>query len=115
MHSKKLSDDLSIAAQISVSDIAAIKAAGFQAIICNRPDGEMFGQPRYRDIEAAATAAGLAIRHQPISPGRMTDADAAAFAASLRELPKPVLAFCASGNRAGSLWAQAQAKGLVSV
>ncbi len=112
MHSKKLSDDLSIAAQISVHDIAAIKTAGFHAIICNRPDGEMFGQPKFRDIEAAATAAGLAIRHQPISPGQLTDADAATFATHLRELPKPILAYCASGNRSGSLWAQAQAKGL---
>ena len=113
MQSKKLSQDLSVAAQISVRDIEAIKAAGFRAIICNRPDGEMFGQPKFCDIEAAATAAGLAIRHQPISPGRMTDGDAAIFAASLRELPKPILAFCASGNRSGTLWAQAQAMGLV--
>ena len=111
MQPKKLTADLSITAQIAPADIAAIKAAGFQSIICNRPDGEaLFGQPAFREIEAAAKAAGLSIRYQPINPGRMSESDAAAFAASLRELPKPILAYCRTGTRSGALWSLCQAK-----
>ena len=114
MNIRKLSPDLSVTSQISVQDVTAVKAANFRAIICNRPDGEMFGQPKFRDIAAAAEAAGLEIRHQPVTPGRITSGDVETFAAALRELPKPVLAFCASGNRSGTLWTQARAQGLVS-
>lgn len=114
MNVKKLSPDLSVTSQISIQDIATIKAANFCAIICNRPDGELLGQPKFRDIEAAAKAAGLEIRYQPITPGNISAGDVETFAVALRELPKPVLAFCASGNRAGTLWTKAQAQGLVS-
>lgn len=114
MNISRLSSDLSISSQISIQDIATVKAANFRAIICNRPDGESLGQPEFRDIEAAAKAAGLEIRFQPITPGKISAGDVETFAAALRDLPKPVLAFCASGNRAGTLWTQAQAQGLVS-
>ena len=115
MHPKKLTGDLSVAAQISPSDIAAIKAAGFQSIICNGPDGEaFFGQPSFKDIEVAAKSAGLSISYQPIHPGRMTESDAVAFAGSLRELPKPVLAFCRTGTRSAALWSQVRAMGLIA-
>lgn len=114
MNIRKLTHDLSLTSQISVEDVEHVKAAGFRAIICNRPDGEMLGQPKFRDIEAAAMTEGLFIVHQPVTPGRITAQDVAAFAAALTELPKPVLAFCASGNRCGTLWKEAQAQGLVT-
>lgn len=56
MHFNKLSDDLSVSPQIVPAKMAAIKAAGYKSIICNRPDGE---QPTFSQIEAAAKAAGL--------------------------------------------------------
>ena len=115
MQPKQLTNDLSISAQITVTDIAAIKSAGFKSIICNRPDGEaFFGQSAFKDIEAAAKAAGLAVSYQPIVPGRMTESDAVAFAGSLRTLPKPILAYCRTGTRSATLWSQVQAKGLVT-
>ena len=113
---KKLTIDLSITSQITANDIAAIKAAGFEAIICNRPDGEaLFGQPAFKDIEAAAKAAGLTVSYQPIHPGRMTESDAVVFAGSLRASPKPILAYCRTGTRSAALWLQVQAKGPASV
>jgi len=109
MQPRKLTDDLSITAQISPADIAAIKAAGFKSVICNRPDGEaLFGQPSFKEIEAAARAAGLSASYQPIHPGRMTESDVTAFAASLGDMPKPVLAYCRTGTRSAALWSQAQ-------
>ena len=40
MDIRKITDELSVAPQIGASDIAAIVAAGFRSVICNRPDGE---------------------------------------------------------------------------
>ena len=113
MQPKKLTEDLFVSGQIAPSDIAALKAAGFKSIICNRPDGEaLFGQPSFKEIEAAAKEAGLSARHQPIYLGRMTESDVNDFAGSLRELPKPILAFCRTGMRSATLWSQVQAMGL---
>lgn len=43
--------------------MAAIRDAGFRAILCNRPDGEGHDQPNFDAIEAAVSlqAAGKAI------------------------------------------------------
>ncbi|MFA5902050.1 MAG: TIGR01244 family sulfur transferase, partial [Hyphomicrobium sp.] len=110
MEVKTLSDEISVSPQIAVADIANIKAAGYRAIVCHRPDGEAPDQPLYREIEEAAKAAGIEVRYQPVTPGMITDEDAAAFAGLMKELPKPVLAFCRTGTRSTSLWALVQAK-----
>jgi len=60
MEFKRLTDDLSISPQIAVKDVAAIRAAGYRAIICNRPDGEGPDQPTFVEIEAAAREQGIA-------------------------------------------------------
>lgn len=104
MESKKLTDELSVASQIAVGDVAAIKAQGFRSIVCHRPDGEAPDQPPFSEIEQAAEAAGLTVRHQPVVPGKISVGDVEAFAALLQELPKPVLAFCRTGARSTSLW-----------
>ncbi len=107
MQAKQLSPDLSVSPEITAADIPAIKAAGFKSIICNRPDGEAAGQPPFSAIEASAKAAGLAIRHQPVVPGRISESDVAAFSTLIQELPKPIFAFCRSGSRSSTLWSRA--------
>ena len=102
MDIRKVTDELSVAPQIGAADVAAAAAAGFRSIICNRPDGEAPDQTAYADIEAAATAAGLAIRYQPVRT--VSQQDAADFAQACAELPKPVLAYCRSGTRCITLW-----------
>ena len=62
---RHVTDELSVAPQISVADVAEAKAQGFTAIICNRPDGEDPGQPAAAEIAAAAQAAGLTYTHIP--------------------------------------------------
>ena len=107
MDIRKVTDELSVAPQIKVEELPAIAAACFRAIICNRPDGEEAGQPEFGAIEAAAKAAGLAVRYQPI---RMASPDdAAEFATLYAELPKPVLAYCRSGTRCITLWTISEA------
>ena len=111
MESRKLTNTLSVAAQIGVADISEIAASGFRAIIDNRPDGEGADQPSFAEIEAAAKAAGMAARYIPVISGKVSDDDAAAFSAAMDELPKPVLAYCRTGTRSTTLWALSQAGG----
>jgi len=109
MDVRKITDDLSVAPQIRAEDVCAIAAAGFRAVICNRPDGEASDQPCCEDIEAAVKASGLAWRAQPVRSGGVSLKDAAAFGALMAELPKPVLAYCRSGTRCATLWCLSQA------
>ena len=110
MQFNKVTDALSVSPQIGTGDMAAIRDAGYRAIICNRPDGEGADQPTFDEIEAAAKAAGLKVRYQPITSGMVRDEDAEAFGAALMELPGPVLAYCRTGTRSATLWSLSQAK-----
>jgi len=100
-----LADQLSVAAQVDVADIAALAAQGFRSVINNRPDGEADGQPASALLEAAARQAGLAYRHIPVVSGQLSDAQVQEFADALDALPRPVLAFCRTGTRSTMLWA----------
>jgi sulfide:quinone oxidoreductase len=102
MNIRKITDDFSVSPQISVSDVAGIAAAGFRAVICNRPDGEAADQPMSDDVAAAVKAAGMEWRMQPVR--QISRADVDAFGKLLAELSKPVLAFCRSGTRCTTLW-----------
>jgi sulfide:quinone oxidoreductase len=106
MDIRKITDDLSVSPQISVGDVAGIAAAGFRAVICNRPDGESADQPRSDDVAAAVKASGMEWRMQPVRQIGRADVDA--FDKLLAELPKPVLAFCRSGTRCTTLWSLAE-------
>ncbi len=56
MDIKTIDKTISVSPQISVDDLAAIRAAGYRSIICNRPDGEGADQPTFAEIEKAARA-----------------------------------------------------------
>ena len=101
---KKITDKSFVSAQIQAADMGTIKAAGIRAIICNRPNGEDADQPSYEDIAAAAQASGIEIRYVPVRSGMVRDEDVAAHAAALKELPRPVLAYCRTGTRSATLW-----------
>ena len=108
MQVNQIDDRLSVAPQIRPADVAELAAAGFRAIIFNRPDGEGPDQPTGGEI-AVAAAAGLAFRYLPIVSGKAGDEDAAAFAAALAALPGPALAHCRTGTRSATLWSLAEA------
>ncbi|MCB1397417.1 MAG: TIGR01244 family phosphatase [Rhodobacter sp.] len=110
MTPKKITEELSVSPQITAADIAELKAQGFRAILCNRPDGEAADQPTFEEIEAAARAAGLEARYLPIVAGMVRDSDAEDFATAMRDLPGPVLAYCRTGTRSATLWSLSQAK-----
>ena len=106
---RHVTDELSVAPQISVDDVAEAARLGFKLIINNRPDGEAPGQPTSAEIEAAATAAGLKYVHIPVVGGP-TAAQVEAERALLAEAPGPVLAFCRSGTRSIVTWSIGQAQ-----
>lgn len=103
MNRTELSTELSASPQLSVSDVSAVKAAGFRSIICNRPDGEVPDQPPFSAIAGEASRHGIEARHIPFPSGQMTDADVAAFRAAAAEVPRPILGYCASGRRVATV------------
>ena len=107
---RKIDDSISVAPQISVEDVAAIKAAGFTAIVNNRPDEEEAGQVAGEAIREAALAAGLTYAAIPITHAGFSYPQIEAMADVLAGADGPVLAFCRSGTRSCNLWALAQAK-----
>jgi sulfide:quinone oxidoreductase len=104
MDLRKITDDFSVSPQIECEDVTGIAEAGFRSILCNRPDGEEFGQCAYDAVAKAAEATGLVVRSVPIVSGMLSEADLAAFRAALDEMPKPILAYCRSGTRCTMLW-----------
>lgn len=107
---RKVDDSISVAPQISVEDVAAIKAAGFTAIVNNRPDDEEAGQISGDEIRDAALAAGLTYTAIPITHAGFSYPQIEAMAEVLAGADGPVLAFCRSGTRSCNLWALAQAR-----
>lgn len=113
---RTLTDDMLVAPQITVEDIAAAKAQGVTLIVNNRPDDEEAGQPAGDDIKAAAEAAGLTyiaipVGHSGFSAAQIDALDGALDAAEQGK----TLAFCRSGTRSTMLWALRQARDGVAV
>ncbi len=108
MDLRRITDDYSVAPQITVQDISAIAGSGFRSIMCNRPDGEDAGQAAYDEIARAAKEQGLEVRCVPIVSSGISPQDRKDFDTALRELPKPLLAYCRSGTRCTMLWTMVQ-------
>lgn len=107
---RRIDDSISVAPQITPEDVAEIAAAGFTAIINNRPDDEEGGQPEGEAIRAAAEAAGLSYTAIPITHAGFSGNQVDAMVTALEAANGPVLAYCRSGTRSCNLWALAQAK-----
>ena len=110
MEIRKIDDRFSVTGQISVADVPAIAAAGFKAIVCNRPDLEGFDQPPHVELKDAAARAGLGFAYIPVIPGAPLVDEPLEMAAVLAQANGPVLGFCRSGVRAENLYALANAR-----
>ncbi|MGV8855361.1 MAG: TIGR01244 family sulfur transferase [Devosia sp.] len=104
MNLKKIAPDFSTTGQITPEQVKEVAAAGFKSIICARPDQEDAGQPAYAEVAKAAAAAGLQIAHIPVS-GMLGEGQIIRFHDAWNSMPKPMLGYCRSGMRAGSLYA----------
>ena len=107
---RTLNDRVAVAPQIAPADVPAIAAAGFVAIVNNRPDGEEPGQPDGEAIRAAAEAAGLSYVAIPVTAAGFSHPQLEAMTEALAGADGPVLAYCRSGTRSCNLWALAAAR-----
>lgn len=103
MEIRPVFERLAVAPQLQPDDMEAIRDAGYEAVICNRPDGEEAGQPALVDLRKAAQEAGLAFHHIPVSGGEFPSGAIAAFRAVRKGTEGPVLAYCRTGTRSISL------------
>ena len=105
MHINQLSESYFVAPQIVVEDVATILNAGFKSVICNRPDQENPVPCQIEAIKAAARAAGLEFAENVFDSYSFGLDKVQRQAQLLKQLPSPVLAYCASGNRCSVIWA----------
>jgi uncharacterized protein (TIGR01244 family) len=100
-----VTNDFSVAPQLSPADLGEIAQLGYRAVINNRPDGEGGpGQPAHAQMEEAARAAGLQYVYVPVAPSADDPAAIARMREVLQQLPRPVLAFCRTGTRSTKLF-----------
>jgi len=103
-----LNADISVSPQLDPAAMALAAAAGFRSVVNNRPDFEGGpDQPTSAMMQAAAEAAGLQYAYLPVAGGFQSPEEIAQFARLLKDLPKPVLAFCRSGARSTKLYQSA--------
>lgn len=106
---RKLTENLSVAPQLTAADIAGTDMQNFKTVLCNRPNEEEAGQPEYQEIKLAIEEHGLKAEFQPVNGSMISDQDVDEFAAHLDSLPQPVLAYCRTGTRCTVLWALSEA------
>ena len=99
MQIKQLTKDYAVMGQLEPGQVQEVAAIGFRSLICNRPDGEVAGQPRYEEVAAVARALGLEFRFIPIVHGQSGMPDVEQTAEAIRDMPAPILAYCRSGAR----------------
>jgi uncharacterized protein (TIGR01244 family) len=104
MNIRQISETFAVTGQITPEQIKAVSDAGYKSIVCARPDQEDPDQPDFAEVARAAEAAGLAIVHIPVS-GMLGEGQIIRFHEAWGTMPKPMLGYCRSGARAGSLYA----------
>jgi len=109
-----LTPNVSVLAQPSRDDIAALGHRGYRSIIGNRPEGESDDQPAWSELQEAAARADMSAVQIPIVIGQITDEQVAQFRRTLETLPKPIAVFCRSGTRAALMWALANQANLTA-
>ena len=109
MDIRQITDRYFVSPQIGVEDLPAIRAAGFDTVICNRPDAEVPPSHQAATIEAAAKAEGLNFHVLELTHQTMTPENVTAQSDMIAAANGPVLAYCASGTRCSVVWALGQA------
>lgn len=99
MNITQISKNYCVSPQIFPEDISELEAAGFVAIICNRPDGEDPGQPTAAEIAAACEQAAIAFHHIPVSGVPIPSTDIGEHQRIVTDSDGPVLGYCRSGQR----------------
>jgi uncharacterized protein (TIGR01244 family) len=99
-----LSESCAVASQIEAVDVAVLAADGFTTIICNRPDGEDFGQPTAGAIAAECESHGITFHLIPIDRSGLTMELVESFRNAVANSTGRVLAYCRTGQRSSVIW-----------
>ncbi len=109
MDARQLTPRYFVSPQISVADLPDIAAAGFSAVICNRPNAEIPAEQHSERMAEAAAEAGLAFEVLELTNQTMTPENVARQHALIEAADGPVLAYCRTGTRCSVVWALSQA------
>ena len=101
----KVNDQFSVAAQISLDDLAALAKSGYATVMNNRPDNEEPGQLDHVTAAAEAEKQGLNYVYLPIVSSAISRKDVHDFQNLLLREGKPILAHCRSGTRCYLMYA----------
>ncbi|MGH1406223.1 MAG: TIGR01244 family sulfur transferase [Rhodomicrobiaceae bacterium] len=105
MDYRVVTSDFAVAPQISPEHIKEIKALGYVAIINNRPDHEVEGQPTSEEIRVLVEEAGLDYYFLPIQSGSLPMEAVEQTKELIAKIDGPAFAYCRSGTRSITLWA----------
>lgn len=101
---KELPGDVFVTGQLLAAQMQALAEQGVMTFINNRPDMEGPMQPLSEDLEKVAQDLGVDYFHIPMAGG-LSPGIIQASETVYNEMPRPIVAFCASGMRSAALWA----------
>ena len=104
MNISRIADNYAVAPQIFPGDLDEIAAAGFRAVICNRPDHEELGQPTVDAISVECIRVGISFHYIPVSGMQIAHEAIQEQLRIIDECDGPVLAYCRSGQRSAIIW-----------
>ncbi len=105
-HVVPITDEFAVARALSAEDFDAIAAKGFRTVLNFLPDDETNTQVQSDDARRLCEKAGMAYAHVPAQKHSLfTDGVVVAARQTIASLPAPVLAYCATGQRAAIVWA----------
>lgn len=97
---KKVSDDLSVAGQISAEELKKLAIEGFKSVLNLRdPDETGF----FHNEQQQAEIVGLEYANVPLNPKEPNQQLTAKAILEIDHLPKPILIHCAGGARAAGI------------
>ncbi|WP_230658674.1 beta-lactamase hydrolase domain-containing protein [Psychrobacter sp. I-STPA10] len=105
--------DITIYKQIYPIQCPTLVQLGYCSVINIRPDGECETQPSSDELATAAEQTNLAYVYLPYDCDRLSRQTIEAFAKHYHALPKPIMLFCGTGNRAKLLYQSALMQGLL--
>lgn len=103
MKIETVNNKYAITGQIAPHDLPIVAQAGYKSLVCIRPDNEESGQPSFNDIAQTAGQFGIKTAYIPVS-GSASSSQLRQFRQVCETLPKPVLGYCRSGNRAVNIY-----------
>ncbi len=101
---KELPGDVFVTGQLLPAQMQALAEQGVMGFINNRPNMEAPLQPLTEELEATAQSVGVDYFYIPMSGGLQPGTIEASITA-FNTMPRPIVAFCASGMRSAALWA----------